>query len=676
MSKPKLTIGIATHSDWDGCYFTLQSARLQDSVDCEFVIIDNSPNTPHGEELRKFLPAIANTNPVQYVSFEDSTGTTQTREEIFKRATGEAVLVMDCHVLLKPNALARLKDHYDSNPDTLDLFSGPMLLDSMTQAMSHFEPVWRGQMWGIWAQAWRTLQGSMIVAREEPHPSEVDGEGKPIMMAKFHRLNTMEEFTIGSAPIYWSGHEKLLVELGMTPAAWDDDAPPFETPGQGLGLFTCRKDAWLGFNPNFRLFGGEEMYIHEKYRQAGRKHITLPFLKWVHRFGRVGGAKYPNSVEKGKMRNYVLGFQELGLEFEPIRHHFVDEIGVDPNAWTALIADPLSFEAPLPPTPCPLPNFAVTSNLGMPMPGPHVTSLEQLGAWIAATPRDLNEHVKLLQEVAGKSESIVEVSKRRESSVIFLSAHPKTLVSFQSENDSLLTRAQMIMKSGVETKGTVWSLHVGPITSPPPYGERADMLYIDSNHTYAKLKSELLALAPLIDKYIVLRGTAGNGEHGEDGGPGLWATMKEFLKANPEWFVQSWTAQQYGMTILSRVESERPEKPLRPWPKGKGAGTELKLILKWWGIEATPNCTCTRRANQMDDEGVDWCYVNFNTIMGWLEEEATKRNARLKAENEERKKLGVKLHRIYPFVPMAARMVLNRALKTARKKEKAGEYRE
>jgi hypothetical protein len=48
-------------------------------------------------------------------------------------------------------------------------------------------------------------------------------------------------------------------------------------PAQGMGVFACRKNNWLGFNPKFRGFGGEEGYIHEKYRKNGKQVICLPF---------------------------------------------------------------------------------------------------------------------------------------------------------------------------------------------------------------------------------------------------------------------------------------------------------------------------------------------------------------------------------------------------------------
>jgi glycosyltransferase involved in cell wall biosynthesis len=104
-----------------------------------------------------------------------------------------------------------------------------------------------------------------------------------------------------------------------------DHEEPFEIPMQGLGLFSCRKGAWLGFNPRFRGFGGEEFYIHEKFRQAGRKCWCLPWLGWVHRFSRPRGVPYSLNVED-KLWNYVVGWQELGLPLHSIYGHFLEHL--------------------------------------------------------------------------------------------------------------------------------------------------------------------------------------------------------------------------------------------------------------------------------------------------------------------------------------------------------------
>jgi hypothetical protein len=104
------------------------------------------------------------------------------------------------------------------------------------------------------------------------------------------------------------------------------DAPSYEIPMHGMGLFACRRDAWLGFNPGFRGFGGEEGYIHEKYRKAGQRVMLLPFLRWAHLFrdnAHVPGAPAPYPVRReDKIHNYAVGLAELGLDPARFREHF------------------------------------------------------------------------------------------------------------------------------------------------------------------------------------------------------------------------------------------------------------------------------------------------------------------------------------------------------------------
>jgi len=78
-----------------------------------------------------------------------------------------------------------------------------------------------------------------------------------------------------------------------------------------------------------------------------------------------------------------------------------------------------------------------------------------------------------------------------------------------------------------------------------------------------------------------------------------------------------------------------------------GPGTRLKSLLRAMGIVASRNCSCNRRARIMDQEGPDWCEANIDTIVGWLREEAEKRGL--------------------PFLDIAGRMLVKRAIKLARK---------
>jgi hypothetical protein len=84
-----------------------------------------------------------------------------------------------------------------------------------------------------------------------------------------------------------------------------------------------------------------------------------------------------------------------------------------------------------------------------------------------------------------------------------------------------------------------------------------------------------------------------------------------------------------------------------PKAAGGGPGAELKKLLKLVGITASPNCSCNARAATMDVNGCDWCEANIDTIVGWLREEATKRTL--------------------PFVDMAGRLLVRRAIRNARK---------
>jgi hypothetical protein len=117
------------------------------------------------------------------------------------------------------------------------------------------------------------------------------------------------------------------------PRGSDPDGEPFEIPMQGLGAFSCRTDAWPGFHPGFRGFGGEEGYVHEKFRRAGQRCLCLPWLRWVHRFGRPRGTPYPLLVED-KLRNYLLGHLELGLDPAPVLAHFSQFLTADRVART------------------------------------------------------------------------------------------------------------------------------------------------------------------------------------------------------------------------------------------------------------------------------------------------------------------------------------------------------
>jgi GT2 family glycosyltransferase len=171
---------------------------------------------------------------------------TFTKYEVFKHAKGEYVLCMDSHVLLEKNSITSLLSYYNKNPDTKNLVTGPLWYDDLKNYSTQFDPIWRDSMYGIW------------------------------------------------------GTNKEAYEKGE----------PFEIPMMGLGCFSAKRSNWIEVNNQFKGFGGEEGYIHEKIRRNGGKCICLPSFKWLHRFSRPLGVPYTNTLND-RARNYLIGWIEL-----------------------------------------------------------------------------------------------------------------------------------------------------------------------------------------------------------------------------------------------------------------------------------------------------------------------------------------------------------------------------
>ena len=259
-----LTIGMATYDDYDGVYFTVQAIRMyhpEIAAGVEFIVVDNHPEGPCSGDLKgleKWVPGY------RYVPSSRIHGTA-VRDLVFREASAEFVICVDCHVMFVPGSLRKLLDYFEAHRDTPDLLQGPLIYDDLKTFSTHMERTWSAGMYGVW---------------------------------------------------------------GTDPRAADSDAPPFEIGLQGLGVFACRKSAWPGFNPRLSGFGGEEGYIHEKFRRAGGRALCLPFLRWMHRFGRPMGVPYRNAWED-RIRNYLIVSAELGNDPAPMLDHFRNHLGRD-----------------------------------------------------------------------------------------------------------------------------------------------------------------------------------------------------------------------------------------------------------------------------------------------------------------------------------------------------------
>lgn len=501
----KLTIGMAAYNDFAGVYMTVQHLREMDAEllgDCELVVVDNNPRGP---ESRRLVGLLSNVRgdfaKARYVPFEKP-GTAAPRQHLFDVAEGRFVLCMDSHVLLQRGALQWLLDYYTAYPDTPDLLSGPIVWDDRVNVATHFTDVIRHGMWGVWG---RDPRGDL-------RAPECTGE-------------------------------------------------PFEIGAQGLGLFSCRKEAWRGFNPHFSGFGGEEWYIHEKFRQAGAKCLCLPRLRWIHRFNE--GVSYQKTKSQ-KIANYILGFRELGKPLDRIYDHFVKGINEDGTPWpdagyrAANVITPAQWETLIAGE---IPDWQKAENPAATSAGGcgscqanDAKSLDDLYLTAANTPSDINEHCETLRAYAAKSAHVTEFGTRHGvSTVALLAGRPQELVSYDLVKYPEVAAFERLAEGTkyAFVKGDSRQVEIAP----------TDLLFIDTKHTAAHLAEELERSAAQVRSWIILHDTVVFGETGEDGGPGLLVAVRQFVRAHPHWTVIRHDRNNHGLMILSRREEDKKPVP-------------------------------------------------------------------------------------------------------------------
>jgi hypothetical protein len=335
----KLSIGIAHHHDFDGAWFTIQDIKKElmfnDRMDLldkiEFVIVDNSYNSPHSDMLKRF--ATESLAPLVYDVYDEE-GSAKVKNRIIEKSNSPFVLVLDCHVLLCPvvNTMEKIINFIDENQDTEDLFYGPLVQDRLSVSFPFFKKKWSNGMWGTWQLGMRCRCGSFYFFAEN---FEVFDSVKQIKHTKCPHCDLSfedDDLDLENPESYYKFLKKEECEF----TCLLNSDRPFEIWAQGTGCFLTKKDSWLGYNKLLQGFGGEEGYIAEKYRKNGRKVYCLPFLKWLHRFEKPSGVYY-NTGNTSKARNYVLGLSEIDCPLHETYEHFVQDLELDPLLFQSFV---------------------------------------------------------------------------------------------------------------------------------------------------------------------------------------------------------------------------------------------------------------------------------------------------------------------------------------------------
>lgn len=553
-----LAIGMATYNDYPGVWSVVVPLRVSAGFKGPIIVVDNNPNSADGRDTAGFCREWG----VKYVAAPEVIGTSAPRNRIFAEAIGEHaaefVMVCDPHIHLVPGAVAKLDKYLAENPTTDDLLQGPLIMDGAKGHATHFRDEWGPDaMWGRWSLAW-TLAGEYCGEMFDVTAEDGNQGGRAIYWTV--GMNPRQITSIGGrnlpiTPFY--GHQQHLAAAGFRPMCADADDPPFDIPGQGLGLFVARRESWLGFHMKARGFGGEEMTIHEKYREAGRRCLLLPWLGWIHRWrGDKSNPGYPLHGDD-RTRNYILAINEFksdeNRKWQLARAANALTRLVGEQRWKDLLANPDKFGSD---PPC---KNGCGEKVNRSQPAP-AADLSGVFEWAKKVPRDLDKHLDSIAALAEKCVHVTAFVKRREWDVAVLAglarrAGEAIYVSHNRELDPLQEKL-------AELAGLIEYRRDELDSAAAETIDETDLLILDTVHHAGRLYGELSKFASQVRKYILVRGTGQFGEKAEGvDGPGLLPAMRRYMREHPEWTVIKHTSEQYGYTVISRDSADKPQLP-------------------------------------------------------------------------------------------------------------------
>ena len=488
----RLTIGMATYRDYDGAYFTFQALRLYHDFSkwdhVELLAVDNAPESPEGKALQSLFGWFRG----PYLT---------ARYLPFAEATGTAA--------------PRDRIFREASGDVVLCLDSHVLL----------------------------AYGALDALREHyrQHPYCRDLIQGPLVYDDLAGKSThFEDEWRGEMWGVWGSDSRA------------DGNEPFEIPAQGLGLFACRRDSWLGFNPYFRGFGGEEWYIHTKYRQAGFRTLCLPKLQWLHRFNRPNGVPYKLTVED-KIRNYILGHRELEIHLDRCRQHFTAECGYPAERFDRIVSEVDHL----------LHHTRNTTPTAGTIGAPELPQQRQQGGGGCgckkrgtATPAEATPaRVELPEPVLAAirpGSTVVEFAQQR--GLTFGAALAAKVKLIQSHTPG--TPEQLDGIDSVYGDTVIVMSHRLPKDTGPA---RCDLLILGLEQAAPDLLATLERHGERVNERIILCGTL---HRGETFGtmPGILPAVRVWLQTHQEWTVTHHVREGEGYLILSRLEEDK--KPL------------------------------------------------------------------------------------------------------------------
>lgn len=561
-AAPHFTFGLSTRDD-KMAYATIAAFRAMHPhllEQTEILLIDNSeqvikdgieqPNR-YAVELEKQLKSVPG---VRYVRQPGPPSSCLYKEQVFQQARGKYVLCCDSHVFFELGAIDALLKYFAENPDSADLVMGPLI----------------------------SITGKVTATQQQ--------------------LYVHEPFQVPQGAVTHQGIVCRGNQLGIwaiDPRGLDPRQPAFEIQQQGTFAFACRKDAWPSFHPRFYGFGGNETYLMEKFRARGNRVLCLPAFRAIHSFYEPEGKPY-TPLLSDRIRNYLIGFQELGREdLMAATKEFFGRTnpGIVRQAEKQLDPDvsPMPTAAPAPPSkrPAPRPN---------PLVQEYEQLLEQLGAdRTQALPFPMFQQLsvvrpgtRVLEYGAGLSTLLLNARGVHATTI----AQPSPVLDAirpRVREHSRLILSRMVPREQADESGPppIW------YDWEPEYGELFEIILIHGLPADAPEGSGRVGALGRVEHLLAPGGTVFlvDSHHDND------QSLAEEL------------ANRLGLKAFSFAFGGRKFCMLRPPPEplGEGPGTELK---KLFSARKFPACQqCDKLARQMNQWGVDGCRERFEEIV-------------------------------------------------------------
>lgn len=198
-------------------------------------------------------------------------------------------------------------------------------------------------------------------------------------------------------------------------------------------------------------------------------------------------------------------------------------------------------------------------------------TIESLYNKACSTPSDIYEHIPVHRRLASECDSVVEIGVRSMVSTwgFLHGLRPGGRYTgvdlFMPQEETFNTAKRLAEEKGIE----FIFIARDDMTIPPEEIGEADMVFIDSMHTYCHLTYEMETFAHLARKYLTFHdsswpwGEMDDNEYTGDRSEypawydktkrGVWTAIKDFLDTHPEWVLQERKINSHGFVILVRA---------------------------------------------------------------------------------------------------------------------------